>query len=277
MPATSKTSLVGIINVTPDSFSDGGLHNSPDAALDQARRMVKEGASVIDIGAESTRPGAKTISPEEEWKRLGPVLEKLRESELNAWISVDTRNPETAAKALLAGIDWLNDPSGLANPKMLEEARKSAVNVVIMHNLGIPADPNKVMPEKEDIIVSIVSWAAMKIDELTKQGIGMDRIIFDPGIGFGKTAEQSYTIIENIEAFKKLGVRLMVGHSRKSFLKAFTDEPAHERDEITAKFSSWLANLDVDYLRVHDIKTNKKALRKRKNTPTLPKAKAGTI
>mgnify|MGYP002784396321 CR=1 FL=1 len=255
-----KTSLVGIINVTPDSFSDGGSSVHFEEASALARKMVKEGASVIDIGAESTRPGAKTISPDEEWKRLGPALEAIRKTDLNAWISVDTRNFETAQKAILLGIDWINDVSGLENQKMIELVANNAVNVVVMHNLGIPADKNLTISENENPVQIVTEWAKNKILQLEKYGIKKERIIFDPGIGFGKTAQQSLDIVMNIASLRQLGVRLLVGHSRKSFLNIFTEKKPEQRDYETSIFSSYLANAGVDYLRVHNISVNKNAI-----------------
>lgn len=255
-----KTSIVGILNVTPDSFSDGDQYLDPDFAYKHANKMVKEGASVIDIGAESTRPGAKTIDPEEEWRRLGPILKKLRDSDLNAWISVDTRNPETATKALLEGVDWINDVSGLDSPQMIELLAKSEVNVVFMHNLGVPANKNIVIDENKDVVMVIKEWATKKIEALMENRINKTRLIFDPGIGFGKTAEQSLEIIKRINEFKELGVRLMIGHSRKSFIGLFIDKKAEDRDKETAEISSFLAHQSIEFLRVHNVRANLDAI-----------------
>ena len=256
------SALVGILNITDDSFSDGGLYNNPDTAVIQARKMVDEGASVIDIGAESTRPGAKSIHHEEEWKKLLPMLEAIRSSELNAWISVDTRNPETALKAILLGVDWINDVSGFSSKKMIEAVKDNAVTIVVMHSLGIPANPDVTIPENENVVKTVYQWAENKISELESHGIKKDRIIIDPGIGFGKTAEQSLRLIKNITEFIKLGVKILVGHSRKSFLKLFTDKPANERDHETCRITSYLAYHNVDYIRVHNVIENSKAKEK---------------
>jgi dihydropteroate synthase len=255
-----KTSLVGILNITPDSFSDGGIFNNAEAALEKAKEMVKNGASIIDIGAESTRPGATLLSSEEEWKRLAPVLEILRENDINAWLSIDTRHHDNAIKAIHTGIDWINDVSGFSSHKMVEAVADNAVNIVLMHNMGIPADPQKVISENDDPVKVIIDWGLERIDNLIKYGINKNRIIFDPGIGFGKTPQQSYEIIKRIEEFNKLKIRILVGHSRKSFLNLFTNKKPQYRDDITAIFSAYLADKKVDYLRIHNVKVNKQAI-----------------
>lgn len=265
------TSIVGILNITPDSFSDGGDYLSPEAAAEKSIEMVKDGAAVIDVGAESTRPGAIAISPDEEWKRLYPVIDLLRNCDLNAWISIDTRHPENAVKAIHTGVDWINDVSGFTSKKMIDAVADNAVNIVVMHNMGIPADKNKTIPNDQDPVDYICHWADNKLKELELSGIDRERIIFDPGIGFGKTPEQSYEIIKDVKAFKKLNTRIMIGHSRKSFLSLVTDKEAKNRDTETAAFSSYLAANTVDYLRVHNVKANMKAINNK--VTALPRIK----
>lgn len=252
--------LVGILNVTPDSFSDGGAYAVPELAVKAALDMVKQGASVIDVGAESTRPGAASISPEEEWRRLAPVLEALQAASLNAWLSIDTRHSSTAQRALLYGIDWLNDVSGFTSSAMLKLAQEHEVHVVAMHQLGVPADPARTLPESSDVVAEIQRWAAQALERLTKAGIAEARIILDPGIGFGKTKAQNWALIDGMETLVKTGGRWLVGHSRKSFLVEQKTEPNAVRDEKTCAVTQQLSAAGVNYVRVHNVAANAKAL-----------------
>jgi dihydropteroate synthase len=245
--------LVAIINVTPDSFSDGGQTLSPADALAAVVSVLNDGADIIDIGAESTRPGATPISASDEWGRLAPVLEGI--TALDVPFSVDTRHALTATKSLIFGANWINDVSGFENPDMVAVVRDSNCKLVVMHSLSIPADKSVVMQE-EDVVQALLVWARARLALLEKSGIARERIIFDPGIGFGKTAQQSRSIIDNIKEFKSLGVPIMVGHSRKSFLGGALEE----RDAKTLEVSRFLAAQGVDYLRVHDIAGHKAAL-----------------
>ena len=247
-----STKIIGIVNVTPDSFSDGGDSFSPEAAIAHARQLLTDGADILDIGAESTRPNATAIAPSQEWKRLEAVLSALVGE---ATISVDTRHAATAQRALELGVDWINDVSAASNEALIEAvANHSNAKYVLMHSLGLPADPSKTLTEDLDIVKELSAFAGEKIAWLESKNIAKNRIIFDVGIGFGKTAEQSVELIERIEEFRALGVPLYVGHSRKSFMKLYTDAPAIQRDELTLKFSEQLAAKKVDYLRVHNVK-----------------------
>jgi 2-amino-4-hydroxy-6-hydroxymethyldihydropteridine diphosphokinase / dihydropteroate synthase len=258
------TRLVGILNITPDSFSDGDQFLDVTKGLAQAEKMVLEGAMVLDIGAESTRPGAEFVSPEEEWQRLAPILRAIK-GRAKTWpikpaLSVDTRHYKVAEKALDLGIDWINDVSGFVNSKMCELAAKSAVKCVVMHNLGVPADKSKVLASSPDICVQLLAWAKQRFDELIRIGVDPEQLIFDIGVGFGKTAEQSVYLLKNINYFRSLGCPLFVGHSRKSFLNLVTDKSYEERDFETSVFSYHLASQGVDYLRVHNVRLNSQAV-----------------
>lgn len=248
------TELVGILNVTPDSFSDGGAFFTPEVAINAIAEMAEQGADVIDIGAESTRPGATPITPEEEWKRLQPVLSALLHFP-SMKFSVDTRHVETAKRALKAGAHWVNDVSGFSDAAMIAAVRDSDCRIVAMHSLSIPADKNVVLPESVDVVAELLQWAEMRFGQIEKSGIARNRIIFDPGIGFGKTAAQSLSILRDIAKFRTLGVPVMVGHSRKSFLANFGD-----RDDTTLIVSHYLAQQGVDYLRVHDVAAHRQML-----------------
>jgi dihydropteroate synthase len=255
-----KTQLVGILNLTPDSFSDGNRHPTPADALKHAEQMAREGASVLDVGAESTRPGATPLSAAEEWERLAPFLPQLMAKKLPCRISLDTRHPETAEKALMLGVHWINDVSGAA-PPMAEALKGKKAQLVLMHSLSVPADPNRIMPPETDVIEALLAWGKKKIRELEKAGIAKERIIFDPGIGFGKSADQSLSIIRHAERLKALGVPLLFGHSRKSFLRTWNPKASEDRDLQTASISAFLAQKGVDYLRVHHIRANMAALK----------------
>jgi 2-amino-4-hydroxy-6-hydroxymethyldihydropteridine diphosphokinase / dihydropteroate synthase len=251
--------LVGILNITPDSFSDGGKFIESNAALTHALHLVEQGASVLDIGAESTAPNAKILTAEEEWDRLEPILLALQASrdKFLLWpkISVDTRHARTAKKAVGLGIDWINDVTGLQDPAMQEIASSTNKTYVVMHYLSIPADKKHILPRDQDPINIIYEWGKQHLDELEKKGIPRQHIIFDPGIGFGKSPEHSLLLIKNIAQFTGLKTRLLLGYSRKSFLSLFTDKPPHERDIETLAISLCLASQPVDYLRVHDVES----------------------
>ncbi|MDQ8039283.1 MAG: dihydropteroate synthase [Rickettsiella sp.] len=256
--------LVGIINLTPDSFSDGGEFLNVNYALSQAEKLVLEGAEILDIGAESTRPGAKTIMPDEEWQRLVPILNALKEHRkawpIKAKLSVDTRNYQVAEKAIDLGIDWINDVSGFIDTKMRKVAAENDVMCVVMHNLGIPANKEIILPSYPNICTQILDWAEQRFDELISAGINPKQFIFDIGIGFGKTAHQSAFLLKNIKQFQSLKFPLLVGHSRKSFLNLVTDKSYGERDFETALLSYQLTLQGVDYLRVHNVGISAKAL-----------------
>ncbi|MDE3016981.1 MAG: dihydropteroate synthase [Pseudomonadota bacterium] len=246
--------IVGILNVTPDSFSDGGAFFTPKAAIGAIAEMAEQGVDVIDIGAESTRPGATPITPEEEWRRLQPVLSALPHFGAVRF-SVDTRHAETARRALKAGAHWINDVEGFSDPAMLAAVGDSDCRMVVMHSLGVPADKNVVLPESADVTAELLEWAHTRMGYIENAGVARDRIIFDPGIGFGKTAAQSLAILRSIEKLKTLNVPIMVGHSRKSFLASFGG-----RDSATLVVSQYLAAQGTNFLRVHEVAAHRRML-----------------
>ncbi len=252
--------LVGILNVTPDSFSDGGSFVDPEIAVAQALKMVEQGAAIIDIGAESTRPGAMSLSHEEEWARLEPILYALP-SKILSGVSVDTRHPETAEKSLAFGVAWINDVSGFPQA-MIDVVHDSSCKIVVMHSLSVPADKTIVLPEDVDVVMVVRDWFVEKLQQLEAQGISADRIIFDPGIGFGKTAAQSLELIRRAKELRVDGTALMFGHSRKSFLSLTPNASLTEHDEATCEVSAYLASQGVDYLRVHNVAANAIAIQK---------------
>jgi 2-amino-4-hydroxy-6-hydroxymethyldihydropteridine diphosphokinase/dihydropteroate synthase len=262
------TELVGIVNLTPDSFSDGGSWIDPERAVEHARRLAESGATVLDLGAESTRPGAAPVAPADEWARLAPVLGRLRATGSGRpKLCVDTRHPETARRAIDAGADWINDVTGFAEPSMRDAVRESPAELVAMHSLAIPPTRAVTLPRDRDPVALIASWADLLLASLEAAGIRRERIIIDPGLGFGKTADQSLRLLRRAASLGRLGVRVLVGHSRKSFLAGWfsPEEPgateAAARDPETAAISAILAGEGVDYLRVHDVAGSARALR----------------
>lgn len=250
--------LMGILNVTPDSVSGDGIFSDVPKALEAAKQFVENGAEIIDIGAEATGPKATPIDATTEWERLEPVLKSLLQERehflIVPKISVDTRHAAVAEKALALGVDWINEVSGLADPAMIALLKNQSCDIVFMHHLGIPVSKQQgTLPLTENPVPLVYAFAKEKISFLESQGISRDRLIFDVGIGFGKNGEQSLELIKHIADFKSLGVRLLVGHSRKVFLTQFISKPYPERDIETNVVSLFLADQPVDYLRVHHV------------------------
>lgn len=256
-----RTRIVGIVNLTPDSFSDGGKYNAVDAALAHMQQLVDDGADILDLGAESTRPHAATVAPDDEWKRLADALREAKSRFPHTLISIDTRNPSTAAKALEAGADWINDVDGGKNPEMLAVLREADCPYVVMHSLTVPADPSVVLPDGLDATVTIHSWAERRMQELFDAGIATERLILDPGIGFGKTAAQSWNLLRGMPILMDLPVPMLVGHSRKSFFRLVGEQTVAERDMETHMVTCWLAQCGVPYIRVHDVAGTVRALK----------------
>ncbi|HEY7672183.1 MAG TPA: dihydropteroate synthase [Gammaproteobacteria bacterium] len=256
---------MGIVNLTPDSFSDGGAlaaWGSIEAHLD---RMWEAGAQIIDLGAESTRPGATPLTAAEELERLVPVLErviaKFRPQRLRPLISIDTYHAETAKRALEAGADIINDVGGLTAPAMIELAATHAADWVAMHSLTLPADPRRTLPADADVGATLERWLEERLTAWTRAGLELDRILFDPGIGFGKNPLQSLALLRDIRRFHKYGLRCLVGHSRKSFMQSFGSRDENERDLATVGASLRLCQQGVDVLRVHDVALHAAAYR----------------
>lgn len=253
--------IVGVINVTPDSFSDGGKFFSANNALSHARRLINDGADVIDVGGESTAPGSTSITQDEEWRRLEHVLPEIicMSHDAGVEVSIDTRNAKTAEAAVRLGVDYINDQGGLSDPDMHEVMAQSNAKVIVMHNLGIPASRDKTMScPVESVIDEIIEWFRPRIDTLVAKQIKRERIVVDPGIGFGKKPEHSWYIIKNIAKLKELGLPVYVGHSRKSMFGTMCPDVS-ERDVPTALVSVFLMLQNVDYIRIHDVAITKTA------------------
>lgn len=249
--------LVGILNVSTDSFSDGGEFNTPEKALKHARQLAAFGAEVIDVGAESTSPVATALSIEEEWSRLEPILTILLAERGNFFlqpkISLDTRRVEIARKALTMGVDWINDVTGLDDPDMRALIAETQAECIVMHHLSIPERRDHVLPRDLPSVPHIYDWAERRLEELEKSGIARQRIIFDPGIGFGLMAEQSLAVLNHVHHFAGLNTRLLIGHSRKTFMALFTAHPFSQRDPESLAISLALLDQPIHYLRVHNV------------------------
>jgi dihydropteroate synthase len=248
-----RTHVMGILNVTPDSFSDGGRYASTDKALARAHEMAATGADIIDIGGESTRPGARPLSEEEELQRIIPVIERLS-AELTLPISVDTYKAKVAKKALEAGASIVNDISGLRfSPDMARVAADYGAAVVIMHIKGTPRDMQE-HPVYADVVGEIMSYLDEGIDIAVKAGVDREKVLIDPGIGFGKTLEHNLAILERLDEFRGLGRPIVLGTSRKKFIGTVLGIPApEERIDGTAATVALGIERGAGVVRVHDV------------------------
>ncbi len=252
--------IMGILNVTPDSFSDGGRFTTPESMVEQVRQMLAAGADIIDVGGESTRPFAEPVSASEELDRVIPAIEAIRGIS-DVPVSVDTTKAGVARAALAAGATMVNDISALrADPAMVEVVREYDGPVIIMHMQGTPGDM-QVDPRYDDVVAEIRAFLGQRIEWLAANGIARERVIIDPGIGFGKTLEHNLAILRNIPAFRELGCPVLIGHSRKSFLEKLLALEVDERDCTTAQISAHCACQGADILRVHDVAATRNALR----------------
>ncbi len=251
--------LMGVVNVTPDSFSDGGDFLDAQAAIDHGRKLVDDGAHILDIGGESTRPGSKPITLDEECGRVLPVIDGL--SDLGVPISVDTRHADVMRRAIDAGATIVNDVTALTgDPDSISVCAETGVDVVLMHMQGTP-ETMQDNPTYEDAALDIVDYMRERLSVLNAAGIGLDKICIDPGIGFGKTLEHNLRILSAVDAFHQLGVPLLLGVSRKSFItKIDRNVPAKERvaGSIAAAIAGW--DRGVQLFRVHDVAETRQAL-----------------
>ncbi len=252
----NRTEIMGILNVTPDSFSDGGLYTDVDKAVSHAKEMIAQGATIIDIGAESSRPGSDPVSEEEELKRILPVLKRLA-SEVDVVLSIDTQKPGVARECLKLGAQVINDITGLADEKMMQVISEYNASVVIMHMQGEPRSMQQ-SPTYTDVVEDIISFFEERISAARNAGI--DGVIVDPGIGFGKTVEHNLQILKKLEEFSSLGVPLLIGTSRKSFIGKISDIDVDERLEGTIASNVVAIMNGARIIRVHDVKECKRAV-----------------
>ena len=254
----TNTHLMGILNVTPDSFSDGGDYLDVQRAVAHAKMMVAEGATLIDIGGESSRPGASPVSVDEELARVVPVIQALSDA-VDVLISVDTYKAEVARHALEAGAHIVNDITALSgDPLMATVVAEMEAGVVLMHMKGTPRTMQQA-PHYNDVVSEIRSWLQEKARNAEARGIAGERIIIDPGIGFGKTTEHNLEILKRLTEFRELNKPLLVGTSRKSFIGNILGVPVTDRVEGTAATVCWAITNGADIVRVHDVKANVRA------------------
>lgn len=248
-----RTAVMGILNVTPDSFSDGGQFSSANGAINHAVQMAADGADIIDVGGESSRPGAEPISADEEISRVVPVIEGLAKR-IETPISIDTYKPEVARAALEAGADMINDITGLSDPAMRTLAAERQVPSVVMHMLGTPRTMQE-DPVYEDVIAEVLAFLRKRVGEIVEAGLPEEYLIVDPGIGFGKTVEHNLEIIRKLGDFESLGLPILIGPSRKAFIgKVLGGLPASDRLEGTAAAVAVSIANGANIVRVHDAK-----------------------
>ncbi|MDP2910999.1 MAG: dihydropteroate synthase [Candidatus Omnitrophota bacterium] len=255
----SRTYIMGILNVTPDSFSGDGIYQDIDKAVETGERLVQEGADIIDIGGESTRPGAQSVTIEEEIKRVVPVIKKLSKK-IKAPISIDTAKSEVARQALDSGASMVNDITGLeSDPEMVYIIREFNASIVLMHIKGTPQTMQN-SPEYGNLVQEIKDELRKIIDKAISNGIKKENIIIDPGIGFGKTLEHNLEILNRLSEFKELGMPVLVGPSRKSFIGKITGAEPDNRVFGTAGAVAIAIENGADMVRVHDVKEIKQAV-----------------
>lgn len=256
----SRVQVMGILNVTPDSFSDGGRFMNGQAIATQVDEMVAAGADIIDVGGESSRPFAEPVSLEEELGRVLPAIQIIRKNHAIP-VSIDTTKAEVARQALLEGADIINDISALRfDSEMIAVAGETDVPVIIMHMLGTPTDM-QVNPVYDDVVAEIKRFFAERLQWAEKKGVQRSRFIIDPGIGFGKTVAHNLIILKRVAEFNELGCPVLIGHSRKSFIGKLLDNLVDDRDVASAAVSAICATSGAAILRVHDVAKTVQAVR----------------
>ena len=252
---------MGVVNVTPDSFSDGGLFADANDAVVHAARLVDEGADLVDVGGESTRPGADPLPVDDELARVIPVIEGLRAARPETFISVDTRHAAVAAAAIAVGADVVNDVGAGSDPAMFGVVRDGRAGLVLMHMLGEP----KTMqddPRYDDVVAEVHEYLRERVEAAVFAGIGADRLAVDPGIGFGKELDHNLAVLRDLERFTDLDAALLVGASRKRFIGSLTGvEDPRDRVEGSLAAAVWSAAHGADMVRVHDVRATVRALR----------------
>ncbi len=252
----TKTSLVGILNLTPDSFFDGGKYSALDAAVQRAIQMEKEGADIIDIGGESTRPGSDSVPEALELDRVIPVLNAIKER-VSCDLSIDTMKPKVAEAAIDSGATYLNDVSGFCSPRMREIAAGHSVKLIVMHMLGKPKTMQQHPVYLNGVLDHIKQFFDQRVDDLIKSGVSESQIILDPGIGFGKTVDDNLEIIQNLHKLKEIGFPLFIGLSRKSFIGKMLGIETKDRLPATIAMNTICLLENIEYIRVHDVKEHR--------------------
>ncbi|MBK8314354.1 MAG: dihydropteroate synthase [Acidobacteria bacterium] len=265
----SRVLIMGVLNVTPDSFSDGGRFSDPERAFERAMEMEAEGAGVIDIGGESTRPGSEPVTIDEELDRVLPVIRRMRDN-LHIPISIDTTKGPVAAQAIDSGAEIINDISGLRfDPSIAGIAAKTGASLILMHSRGTPADMQK-LPPVEDVLSEIIAGLRWSVDQAVQRGVKHEKIILDPGIGFGKTPRQNLQLINNLNRIvEEFGLPVLLGTSRKSFIQKTLDSRIQvesrdaRRESSTGTIASNVIGVlrGANILRVHDVGETVAAIR----------------
>jgi len=259
MIKTNKSPLImGILNVTPDSFSDGGHFFSPKKAIDHAYQMLDEGADMIDIGGESTKPGALPVSIDEEIARIKPVLEALK-NETNLYLSLDTNKAKVMELGLDLGVSMINDVYALRNEGAMDVIAKSSCDVCLMHMQGKPQTMQK-NPQYNDVVNEVKSFLFDRINACIKNDIHQDRIVIDPGFGFGKTLEDNLNVFNSITQFQDLKSPILIGISRKSMIRTIIGDNEDDIIQLSAFMAALASQRGASILRVHDVKETQKAL-----------------
>ena len=254
----SQPRIMGILNITPDSFSDGGFFMSPDKALAQAERMIAQGAAIIDIGGESTRPGAEPVSVQEELDRVMPVVEAIH-SHFDTIISIDTSKPQVMRAAVAAGAGMVNDVCALQAEGAVKAVQETGVPACLMHMQGEPRRMQS-MPHYTNVVEEVKSFLQQRADACIAGGIDPSRIVLDPGFGFGKTVEHNYSLIKHLVEFVEMGYPVLVGLSRKSMIGAVLDRSVDERIYGSIALAALACWSGVQILRVHDVGATRDAI-----------------
>ena len=261
LPLGERTLVMGIVNVTPDSFSDGGMFEDAETAVKHGLRLLDEGADVLDVGGESTRPGSDPVGVEDELTRVLPVIEGLRRGAPEALLSVDTRKAAVASEALAAGADVVNDIGAGTDPDMFDVVATAGAGMVLMHMQGEPKHM-QADPRYDDVVAEVRGFLTDRLEMAVAAGIGRDRLCVDPGIGFGKNLNHNLALLRAIGSFRELGVPVLAGVSRKRFIGELsgTDDPAGRLDGSVAA-AVWCTSQGVEMVRVHDVGPTVRALR----------------
>jgi dihydropteroate synthase len=257
---SERTLVMGILNITPDSFSDGGRFLDRATAVAHATRMVEDGADILDVGGESTRPGSNPVSADEELERVHPLIERLAELHPAVPVSIDTRKADVAAEALDAGATIVNDVSGGRDPAMFDVVRDREAAVVLMHMRGDPTTMQEA-PHYDDVVGEVHEYLRQRIEAAELAGIDPERIAIDPGIGFGKDLDHNLELMHGVDALLDLGRPVLVGPSRKKFIGTILDLPVEERIEGTVGAVVWMIARGAHLVRVHDVREVVRAVR----------------
>ncbi|PNH96849.1 dihydropteroate synthase [Vibrio diazotrophicus] len=252
--------VMGILNTTPDSFSDGGSYTSIDNVIARAKQMIDAGVSIIDIGGESTRPGAPDVSLEEELRRVIPAIKAIREFNQDVWISVDTSKAEVMRQSIEAGADLINDVRSLQEPGALEVAAQAQVPVCIMHMKGQPKTM-QINPEYDNVLDEVESFLLEKLAACEKAGIPRENVILDPGFGFGKSIEHNYHLLANLEKLHRLGLPILAGMSRKSMIFKLLEKKPAECMVASVTCATIAAIKGAQIIRVHDVEETLEAMK----------------